>query len=109
MFCLWRRFPNRLGDDKTHEQSTSDESSKLKCPTISFIVSKSSRLRQNSIIAAKCSKPEIGRVFDGVYDTNHITSAPFYAHLIYVKCPFLLRNPQNTSLLRHSVIYYVIS
>ena len=47
------------------------------------------------------SKPEIGRFFGGVYDKNHITSAPFYAHLIYVKCPFLLRNPQNTSLLRH--------
>ena len=61
-------------------------------------------------IAAKCSKPEIGRVFDVVYDTNHtrITSAPFYAHLIYVKCPFLLRYPQNTSLLRHNVIYDVI-
>jgi len=52
MFGLWSRFPNRLGDDKTHEQSTPDESFKL-----NFRVEP-----QNALM------PEIGRVFDGVYD-----------------------------------------
>ena len=53
-------------------------------------------------IAAKCSFKETGRVFDDEYDQkNHMASAPLYAHLLYVKCPFLLRNPQKRK-------YYVI-
>ena len=69
------------------------------------------RLYFVQIAAEKCSFKETGSVFDDEYDQkNHMASAPFNAHLLYVKCPFLLRNPQirNYYVIVLNVIYNVI-